>query len=413
MKKFLPIVFLLVTLCGYSQQKAPIYVSGHLPDSHPAEGHRAYLFVKYGNQGVFLDSTTISGGRFELKGQVPYNEVDAEIIIERMAVSAGPIAVNQGDKITLEYPPIEESRRPIITGSKSYDELQSVENSDIKIIIEKLQERLYVMSAVDRGYKQLKDSLNNNLQKQEALWRELFYNTNIGYNAIEAYQRLRSPQVPLEEQQKMWLHVMTKFRYNINIPKITNGLMGDNKVIPATTAQSRAAFIRYARLLGKTNPYPDFEISEEYHYEVPYVVGNLVEDFALPDADLQDVKLSDITADYVLIVFWSSKSHYFKADIPYLKSMYENFSPSLAIFAISIDENLYTWQDAIAEAGIEEFTHVILRSDNSLQSKLTQLFDAAFVPKSFLLNKTRHLIAMNMPYADLSKKLPKMLKMEQ
>ncbi len=53
-------------------------------DSLDAEGRTAYLFTYFDNQAAFIDSCRICGGRFVLEGRIPFDEVAAEVLIERV-----------------------------------------------------------------------------------------------------------------------------------------------------------------------------------------------------------------------------------------------------------------------------------------------------------------------------------------
>jgi peroxiredoxin len=410
MKQIIAFVLLLIALCGYGQGEAPLRVSGHVNDSLQVEGRQAYLFISYGNQGAFIDSVIISDGRFDLTGTIPYDEVEAEVIIDRIPESSGPIVVSKGDEVTLRLPSIMRSRRPQALGSKVHEELYSALGSPAIRNRDRLYEKLETLSFGNNELPAIMDSINYYTESQAPLWCELLLNSTSGYNAIYAYESLLKLQISEDVQKELWEYIVKKFKNNINIPKITHGVMGNNTPEPETTRESEVAFNRYARIIGDPLPYPGFEISLAPHNEVAYQVGDVVTDFALPSVNLQNIKLSDIDSDCVLVFFWASRNlPDLSEELSYLKSALDKYSQNLTILAISIDENLYRWQDAITEGRMESFTNVMLRSDNSLQGRLTRLFDSAFVPKNFLLDEERRIVAVNLPIENLEKRLKKII----
>jgi hypothetical protein len=410
MKQIITFLFSLVVLYGYGQGEAPIRVSGHVNDSLQVDCRWAYLFINYGKQGVFIDSTKISGGRFDLKGSIPYDEVEAKVIIDRIPTSSGPIVISRGDQIMLDFPPIKHSGRPLVLGSKVHEELYSILSNPILDNRERLIEKMYEISLADPEYKPLKDSIDFFTLQQDALWKVLLSKTSSGFNAIYAFKAISPLGFSEEERNRTGQNLVTKFYKNINIPKITNGKMGNNTPEPQTTSESKAAFNHYARIIGNPLPFPDFEISDGPKDEVAYQRGDQVADFGLPAANCENIMLSDIHTDYVLIDFWASRSIPDLVETNYRKSILEKYPQSLTVLTVSIDENLYDWLDAIAKGEMEPFLNVILRSDNPEQGKLTRLFDIAWIPKNFLLDKERRIVAVNLRGEELEKNLKKSAK---
>jgi peroxiredoxin len=337
--------------------------------------------------------------------------VEASVVIDRIPQSSGSIVVSRGDQITLEIPAIKKSGRPQAFGSKAHEELYSALNSPDIANKDRLYEQAGAMSLGDAKLAAITDSINYYIRRQAEMWGEVLLNSTSGYNAIYAYQSLLRLGLAEEMQRELWEYIVKKHRSNINIPKITNGMMGNNTPEPETTPESEAAFNRYARIVGNPLPYPGFEISQAPHNEVAYREGDVVADFALPSVNLQDTKLSDIDSDCVLVLFWASRIlDDLSEELSHIKGALEEYPQTLTVLAISIDENHYRWLDAIEEGGMESFTNVMLRSDNPQQGKLTRLFDSAFVPKSFLLDKERRIVAVNLRGEELEKRVKRLVK---
>ena len=124
-----PLVYLLflfstINVCG--QHPSSVRISGSVADSLDAEGRTAYLFTYFDNQAAFIDSCRICGGRFVLEGRIPFDEVAAEVLIERVPLSSGSIVVRSGDRIDFAFAPLGRMGRPEVSGSESQEELCSV-----------------------------------------------------------------------------------------------------------------------------------------------------------------------------------------------------------------------------------------------------------------------------------------------
>ena len=92
-------------------------------DSLEVEGRTAYLFISFENQAAFIDSCRIRGGHFVLEGQIPFDEVTAEVLIDRVPLSSGSIVVRSGDRIEFDFAPLGRMGRPDVSGSASQEEL--------------------------------------------------------------------------------------------------------------------------------------------------------------------------------------------------------------------------------------------------------------------------------------------------
>ncbi len=441
MKKIIWIITALFLFSTWQYGKAsnPVRIIGSVDDSLRVEGRKTYLFIGYDNQAIILDSCIIRHGQFELNGVLPYDEVMAEVIIEQMPASSGTIIVNHGETIRFVFHPLGQMRYPQVIGAKTQEELFKLLNNPDERNRNRVASKLRSLSATDTEYNQIKDSLSYYESRSKTRYTELLYRTKSGFNAIYAYFYLM-PDLSECEQQEIKRYIATTFPNNINLSMIT-GTTNNGDPIPESTLDSKKAFNFYARTIGNLPPFPEIEtnsstvlrsndinqISENEKVVIlektsvrsnnqggkMYQLDDVISDFSLPSIiDSQNLKLSDLKSDYVLIDFWASWCAPCLAEIPYLKTALEESKDKLSIFSISIDQNLYQWKNAIVKNKMQIFAHAILRKDHPQFNELKRLFDIQTIPTNFLLDRNRRVIAINLRGEELQKTLKQLLSEE-
>ncbi|MBS6992662.1 MAG: AhpC/TSA family protein [Alistipes sp.] len=404
---YLVFSFSATVVCG--QSPSSVRISGSVADSLDAEGRMAYLFTYFDNQAAFIDSCRICGGRFMLEGRIPFDEVAAEVLIERVPLSSGSIVVRSGDRIDFAFAPLGRMGRPEVSGSESQEELCRILGAPVAALRKRLQAELLHLSPDDERRAALETRIDSWFHREGLLWRELLWTTRSGFNAVYACLNLLS-DLSESEQAETYAYIRTKFPDNANLSMLT-GTTPSGKPIPAMTPESREAFNRYARIVGDPLPYPDtteedagFELSiappgstltdadnptdaSEDKPAIPYRCGDAVVSFSLPDREGKETSWRSLRTPYVLIDFWASWCDPCREEMPGLLAAARDYEGTLAVYAVSIDKNLNRWKQAVeADGSGTAMTHVILRKDNPDCDRLFRMFGIETIPHNFLLD---------------------------
>ena len=426
-----PLVYLLflfstIDVCG--QSPSSVRISGSVADSLDAEGRTAYLFTYFDNQAAFIGSCRICGGRFVLEGRIPFDEVAAEVLIERVPLSSGSTVVRSGDRIDFAFAPLGRMGRPEVSGSESQEELCSVLGAPVVTLRKRLQAESLNLSPDDDRRAALATRIDSCFRAEGLLWRELLRTTRSGFNAVYACLNLL-PNLSESEQTETYAYIRTKFPDNANLSMLT-GTTPSGEPIPAMTPESREAFNRYARIVGDPLPYPDtaeekagFELSiappgsaltdadnptdaSEDKPAIPYRCGDAVVSFSLPDREGRETSWRGLRTPYVLIDFWASWCVPCREEMPGLLAAARDYEKTLAVYAVSVDENLNRWKQAVeADGSGTVLTHVILREDNPDYNRLFRLFGIETIPHNFLLDADGRIVAVDLRGEALRSKL--------
>ena len=426
-----PLVYLLflfsaISACG--QYASPVRISGSVADSREAEGRMAYLFTYFDNQAGFIDSCRICGGRFMLEGRIPFDEVAAEVLIERVPLSSGSIVVRSGDRIDFAFAPLGRMGRPEVSGSESQEELCRVLGAPVVTLRKRLQTEFLNLPPDDDRRAALETRIDSCFRAEGLLWRELLRTTRSGFNAVYACLNLL-PDLSESEQAETYAYIRTKFPDNVNLSMLT-GTTPSGEPIPAMTSESREAFNRYARIVGDLLPYPDtteenagFELSitppgsaltdtdtptgtTQENTESPYRCGDTVVSFSLPDREGRETSWRGLRTPYVLIDFWASWCVPCREEMPGLLAAARDYEGTLAVYAVSVDGNLNCWKQAVeADGSGSVLTHVILREDDPDYDRLFRLFGIETIPHNFLLDADGRIVAVDLRGEALRSKL--------
>ena len=423
---YLVFSFFATVVCG--QSPSSVRISGSVADSLDAEGRMAYLFTYFDNQAGFIDSCRICGGRFMLEGRIPFDEVAAEVLIERVPLSSGSIVVRSGDRIDFAFAPLGRMGRPEVSGSESQEELCRVLGAPVVTLRKRLQTEFLNLPPDDDRRAALETRIDSCFRAEGLLWRELLRTTRSGFNAVYACLNLL-PDLSESEQAETYAYIRTKFPDNVNLSMLT-GTTPSGEPIPAMTSESREAFNRYARIVGDLLPYPDtteenagFELSitppgsaltdtdtptgtTQENTESPYRCGDTVVSFSLPDREGRETSWRGLRTPYVLIDFWASWCVPCREEMPGLLAAARDYEGTLAVYAVSVDGNLNCWKQAVeADGSGSVLTHVILREDDPDYDRLFRLFGIETIPHNFLLDADGRIVAVDLRGEALRSKL--------
>jgi peroxiredoxin len=134
--------------------------------------------------------------------------------------------------------------------------------------------------------------------------------------------------------------------------------------------------------------------------------GLAAPDFTLNDAGGKPHRLSDYRGHVVLLDFWAPWSAPCREQNKFLVQLYKKFrSQGFEIFGVALDNNKETWLNAL------KTDHVIWVQVSDLDypnSPIVKLYDIEDIPKTFLLDRSGTIIAVNLSDKDLEIKLNEM-----
>lgn len=133
-------------------------------------------------------------------------------------------------------------------------------------------------------------------------------------------------------------------------------------------------------------------------------------EISLNTPDGQELKLSSLQGDIVLLDFWASWCAPCRRKHPELVGVYEQFkdehfqdASGFKIYSVSLDKDKQRWQAAIAADGLSWSEHV---SDlKGWQSVAAQTYGVRSIPSNLLLDANGNVIGKNLFGKELSRVL--------
>lgn len=119
-------------------------------------------------------------------------------------------------------------------------------------------------------------------------------------------------------------------------------------------------------------------------------------ELAFQNAEGQEISTKGLSQPYVLVDFWASWCKPCRQEIPYIQQALSQYGDSLAIYAVSLDNNRDNWQKAIQEDNTQSFIQVIGTLRNGSRTRLLRQLDIKSIPTNFLLDKERRIIAKDL-----------------
>ena len=108
---------------------------------------------------------------------------------------------------------------------------------------------------------------------------------------------------------------------------------------------------------------------------------------------------------YIYIDIWASWCKPCRRQFSAIKKIISKYAAMVTVYAISIDLNHTLWKEAIKKDGTEQFIHVI--GTNNLREILPEvrLLGLERIPRNFLLNKQKEIIAIDLNTDELAETL--------
>jgi len=383
---FLPLILFIVVSCSGEPTEVvenPIYPDSELVDNFTISGrvnggeNLNFYLEAMSQQGTINVAQTQSdnAGKFELTGNIPgfglyqlrMGETNEKII---------PVTLVPGDQVDLNSNFASFSETPKITGTKWASVM-----TEYMVLFSKFQND-------QNELMKLQGTMSNDeLSKKYSSLKSEFDKFSIG-------KMNEDPSNP----------------FNIILSSSASPSSGfqdwDPNNLKVLKNVSEAFLTSY-----KDSPLSATLSNQVYQVEIAYnkyLADNsgtrVAPDITLNNPEGEEIKLSSLRNNYVLIDFWASWCGPCRKESPNVVRMYDKYKDKgFTVYSVSLDDNVEAWKAAIASDGLTWPNHV---SDLlKWSSPLPQLFGFEGIPYTVLIDKEGKIIGTGLRGTSLEQKL--------
>ena len=117
-------------------------------------------------------------------------------------------------------------------------------------------------------------------------------------------------------------------------------------------------------------------------------IGSIAPDFALEE---NGMKLSSITDDHILLIFWASWCTHCQKEMPEIKTLLDNSGIKLTTIAVSIDTDSTAWEGFVKTKGLTSWIHS--SELKGWKGNAPKLYNVYATPTMLLLDKEKRILA--------------------
>ncbi|MEA2043659.1 MAG: TlpA disulfide reductase family protein [Bacteroidota bacterium] len=168
----------------------------------------------------------------------------------------------------------------------------------------------------------------------------------------------------------------------------------------------------FNKLAENLKGYEDNEMVSEFLNKVnsskKLAINSMAPEIDLPSPDGENIKLSSLRGQYVLIDFWAAWCRPCRMESPNLVKAYKKYhDKGFEIYSVSLDQTKDDWVNAIENDMLQDWVHVSdLKYWNSVAA---EEYNVTGIPFSLLIDKKGKIIAKNLRGEKLQEKLAELL----
>lgn len=364
LKTFTLVALILLSGAAFSQQNFNLFIKADFQNVQDTFDLSLMQLKQQGTEEIST-ATVIPGKTFTLNTRI---EEGGFYQLVKDANNYMILVTEPGENINITVD-MEDFTRPIITGSEGSELFY---NFLPKFISVKEQ-----MDSLERVYAQMQQSgaaVAPETQKK----------------LVESYQSLQN------HQKKIIKNLIVKNPGNLT------GLMFVDQL---SEKQDFQALKTYAYTLKDKYPQNVFvkEFYNKIAAEAKTAVGETAPEIDLPSPEGENIKLSSLQGEVVLIDFWASWCGPCRKENPNMVRIYNRFrDQGFEIYGVSLDRNRENWLKAIEK---DSLTWVHVSDLKYWKSKAAKAYNVGSIPYTVLLDKDGKIIAKGLRGEELEAKL--------
>ncbi len=128
----------------------------------------------------------------------------------------------------------------------------------------------------------------------------------------------------------------------------------------------------------------------------PLLIGKIAPNMIMQDTNLKLVSMHNITADFLLLLFWDPDCGHCEKEIPILKEFYDQnkVKYGFEIFSVCSDTSMVKWKNSVKK---KKMTWINVDGPRTLTGDYHEQYDIISTPVIYLLDRKKEIIAKKIP----------------
>ena len=133
----------------------------------------------------------------------------------------------------------------------------------------------------------------------------------------------------------------------------------------------------------------------------PNLIGRVAAEIKMKGLDDQYVSLSDVKADYTIVVFWDPSCGHCTKEVPQIDSVYRAVlkDKGVRIFAVRTEGDVKQWKEFIEKHQLNDWVHVY---DPEHQSNYRTMYDVYSTPVVYILDDKKIIRGKRLDHSNLA-----------